>query len=220
MATITKWSNVAIAMQSALGGALTISGITKAAPGVVTSNAHGLSNGDYVVMNVLGMRQINDRVFRVCNSATNTIQLEDVSGGTGIDTTNFDTFSSGTMQKITYGNSITTATSMNVSGGNFDMLDATTIHDNQKIVVPGLPAETKFEFDNIWDPTDAGQVAMKTASDAQAKRAFKITFGTGGRIVVFNGYVGFAGSPQGSAQEIVKTSAVITSQGTNTNYSA
>jgi hypothetical protein len=93
-------------------------------------------------------------------------------------------------------------------------------HDNQKVQVPGLPDSTKFEFENIWDPTDAGQIAMKTASDAQAKRAFKLTFGSGGRIVVFNGYVGFAGAPQGNAQEIVKTSAVITSQGTNTNYSA
>ena len=221
MATITKWSNVAIAMQSALGSNLTISSITLANPGVVTSTAHGLANGDYVVMSsVLGMRQITDRVFRVCNVATNTFQLEDVSGGSGINTTSYDAFTSGYCNKITFGTAIATATSMSVSGGNFDMLDATTIHDNQKIVVPGLPAETKFEFDNIWDPTDAGQIAMKAASDAQAKRAFKFTFGTGGRIVVFNGYVGFAGAPQGNAQEIVKTSAVITGQGSNTNYSA
>lgn len=221
MATITKWSNVAIAMQSALGSNLTISGITLAAPGVVTSTAHGLANGDYVVMTMTsGMRQINDRVFRVCNVATNTFQMEDVSGGTGISTTAFDAFVSGYCNKITFGTSISTATSMSVSGGSFDMIDATTIHDNQKVQVPGLPDSTKFEFDNIWDPTDAGQIAMKVASDAQAKRAFKLTFGTGGRIVVFNGYVGFAGAPQGNAQEIVKTSAVITSQGTNTNYSA
>lgn len=221
MATITKWSNVAMAMQSALGSDLTITGITLAAPGVVTSAAHGLNNGDYVVFNITnGMRQIHDRVYRVCNKATDTFQIEDVSGGTGISTVGFDAFVSGVCNKITFGTSITTATSMSVSGGDFEMLDATTIHQNQKTVVPGLPSETKFEFENIWDPTDAGQVGMKAASEAQAKRAFRLTFGSGGRIAVFNGYVGFAGAPQGNAQEIIKTSAVITSQGTITNYSA
>jgi hypothetical protein len=34
-----------------------------------------------------GMWQIHGRVFRVCNQAANSFQLEDVSGGTGIDTT-------------------------------------------------------------------------------------------------------------------------------------
>lgn len=221
MATITKWSNVAIAMQSALGADLTISAITQANPGVVTSAGHGLVNGEYVVFEITnGMRQIHDKVYRVANKTVDTFQIEDVSGGTGVDTTNFDAFVAGVCNKITYGTSITTATTMNVSGGDFEMLDATTIHQAQRTVVPGLPSETKFEFDNIWDPTDAGQVAMKSASEAQAKRAFKLTFGTGGRICVFNGYVGFAGAPQGNAQEIVKTSAVITSQGTITNYSA
>jgi len=219
MAT-TKWTNVSIAMQSALGSALPITGITKAAPGVCTSTSHGLSNGDYVYMDVQGMWQLNGRVFRVCTVATNTFNLEDVSSGTGISTSSFDTFSSGNAYKITFGTSITTATSMNVSGGNFAMIDTTTIHGNQKSQIPGLPDPLSATFDNLWDPTDAGQSAMKSASDAQAKRAFKFTFGTGGKIMVFSGYVGFAGAPQGSAQDKVTTSAVITCEGTPTYYSA
>lgn len=217
---VTKWSNVAIAMQSALAAAKTITGITKAAPGVVTSTAHGYSNGDYVYLEVQGMWQLHSRVFRVCNVATDTFQLEDVSGGTGISTSSFDTFTSGTAQKITFGISITTATSMNASGGNFAMIDTTTIHGNQKSQVPGLPDALSMTFDNLWDPTDAGQAAMKSASDAQAKRAFKYTFGTGGKIMVFVGYVGFAGAPAGSAQDKVTTQAVITCEGTPTYYSA
>lgn len=219
MAT-TKWSNVAIAMQSAIAAAKTISAITKAAPGVATSTAHGYSNGDYVYIEAQGMYQLNGRVFRVASVATDTFRLEDVSGGTGIDTTNFDTFTSGYAYKLTFGTSITTATSMNVSGGNFDMIDTTTIHGNQKSQIPGLPDSLTATFANLWDPTDAGQAAMKATSDAQAKRAFKFTFGTGGKIMVFSGYVGFAGAPQGSAQDKVTTSAVITCEGSPTYYSA
>ena len=219
MAT-TKWSNVAIAMQSALAAAKTITAITKASPGVVSSTAHGYSNGDFVVLTVQGMWQLNDRVFRVASVATDTFQLEDVSGGTGISTAAFDTFTSGTAEKITFGTSITTATSMAASGGNYAMIDTTTIHGNQKSQIPGLPDALTMTFDNLWDPTDAGQTAMKSASDAQARRAFKFTFGTGGQIMVFNGYVGFAGAPAGSAQDKITTQAVITCEGTPTYYSA
>lgn len=220
MSTVTKWSNVAIAMQSALAAAKTVSAITKADPGVATSTAHGYSNGDYLYLEVQGMHQLNGRVFRVCNVATDTFQLEEVSGGTGIDTTDFDTFTSGTAQKITFGNSITTAVDMNASGGNFSFIDTTTIHGNQKSQVPGLPEAMSFTFNNLWDPTDAGQAAMKAASDAQGKRAFKYTFGTGGKIMVFAGYVGFAGAPAGQAQDKVTTQAVITAEGTPSYYSA
>ena len=67
MATATVWKNVAVAMQSALAAAKTITGITKASPGVVTSTAHGFSNGDYVFLSVSGMYQLNDKVVRVAN---------------------------------------------------------------------------------------------------------------------------------------------------------
>ncbi len=56
MATVKKWSNVAIAMQSALASAKTITGITVGATATVTSTAHGYANGDYVLLTVQGMR--------------------------------------------------------------------------------------------------------------------------------------------------------------------
>jgi hypothetical protein len=217
---VTKWSNVAIAMQSALAAAKTITAITKAAPGVVSSTTHGYSNGDYVRITAQGMWQLNARVFRVCAVAADAFGLEDVSSGVGISTVSFDTFTSGSAEKITFGNSISTATSMNVSGGNYAQIDTTTIHGNQKSQMPGLPDALSMNFDNLWDPTDAGQSAMKAASDAQGERAFKFTFGSGGKIMVFCGYVGFAGAPQGQAQDKVTTAAVITANGTPTYYSA
>jgi len=61
---------------------------------------------------------------------------------------------------------------------------------------------------------------MKTASDAQAQRAFKFTFGTGGPIMVFNGYVGFTGAPTGSAQDKVVAPAVVTAFGTPAIYAS
>lgn len=214
MATPRKWSNVQIAMQSALGSALSISAITKASPGVVTSAAHGLSNGEYVLLEVQGMFQLNDRVARVANVTANTFELE------GINTTEFDTFSSGSAKEVTFGTSITTATSISSSGGGFDFIDTTTIHANARTQMPGLPEAATFNFDNIWDVSDAGLLAMKSASDAQSKRAFKFTFGAGGQIMVFAGYVGANLLPGGQAQQLVTTSAAITMNGTPSYYAS
>lgn len=208
MATARKWSQVAIAMQSALGAAITATAISKASEGIVTAT-NTLANGDYVVaVNIQGMRQLDDRVFRVKSASGSAFTLE------GEDTTAFDTFVSGTFQKITFGTSITTATNLSSSGGGFDFIDTTTIHASAKSQMPGLPNAATFEFDNIWDVSDAGLKAMKSASDAQAKRAFLFTFGSGGQIMAFNGYVGASMLPGGSAQQLVTTKTTITMNGT------
>lgn len=213
MATARKWSNVAVAMQSALASAVTITGISKASEGVVTAT-NTFSAGDYVVLSVQGMRQVDDRVFRVKSPTGSNFVLE------GEDTTAFDTFSSGTCQKITFGTSITTATNISSSGGDFDFIDTTTIHVAARTQMPGLPSAASFNFDNIWDVSDAGLLAMKSASDAQAKRAFMFTFGSGGQIMVFNGYVGASLLPGGSAQQLVTTQTTITMNGTPSYYAS
>lgn len=214
MATVRKWSNVAVAMQSALGSSKTITAVTKANPGVATSTAHGFVNGDYVLLTVSGMYQIDGKVVRVANTTANTFELE------GVNTTSFDTFSSGTAAAITFGTSITTATDINASGGDFDFIDTTTIHSNVKTQIPGAANPATYTFNNLWDVSDTGLAALKSASDAQAQRAFKFTFGTGGQIMAFAGYVGATLLPTGSAQDKVVTPATITMFGTPTYYAS
>lgn len=214
MATPIVWKNVAVNMQSAIASAVTITSITKANPGVVTKVSHGYSDGDILYLTVVGMHQLNEKVVRVANKTADTYELE------GVDTTLFETFTSGTSEKVTFGTSITSATTINASGGEFDFIDTTTIHANTKTQIPGLPSAISYAMDHIWDATDAGQIAMKTASDAQARRCFKFQFGSGGKILYLAGYVGFVGLPGGQAQGLVSTKAVITANGTPTYYAS
>lgn len=213
MAVITKWSNVSVAVQSALAAAKTISGITKASPGVVTATAHGYSNGDYVLLEVQGMYQLNNRVFRVSGVATDSFTLE------GENTTDYEAFSSGTAKKITFGTSLATLTSINATGGDFDFVDTTTIHDNIKTQIPGLANPSTYTFDSFWDPSDAGLVALKSASDAQQQRAILFSFANGQKFV-FNAYVGASLAPTGAAQDLIKTSVVFTALGGPKAYAA
>ena len=72
-----------------------ITAVTKANPGVLTSTSHGFSDGDEIfVTSVGGMTELNDRNYLVANSTTNTFSLQDLFGN-DIDTTNFTTYTSG-----------------------------------------------------------------------------------------------------------------------------
>jgi hypothetical protein len=212
MANVTKWSNVAISMQSEIATAVNITAITKASQGVVTAT-NTYANGDYVLLTIQGMRQLNNKVARVSAVSGTGFTLE------GIDTTEFDTFSTGTAKKITFGTTLGTVLGLTSSGGDFDFIDTTTIHDNQRTQIPGLPSPLTYTLDNIWDVSDAGLVAMKAASDAQSQRAFLITFANATK-AVFSGYVGASLAPGGSAQDKVTTPATITAHGSPTYYTS
>jgi len=215
MANAKVWKNVAVAMQSAIAATIAITTITKAAEGVVTTSAaHSYVAGDIVFIEAQGMYQVDQRVARVKAPSGSTFTLE------GIDTTNFDTFVSGTVAKVTLGTSITTATSISSSGGDFDFIDTTTIHASQRSQMPGLPNSATFTMDHIWDPSDAGLAAMKLASDSQGKRVFAFTFGTGGAKMYFAGYVGASLLPGGQAQALVTTNTAITMNGFPTYYAS
>lgn len=72
-----------------------ISGITRANPGVVTDNAHGYANGDWVYLaGIGGMTQLNQRTLVIANATANTYTLQDVYG-TNIDTTGYTAYTSG-----------------------------------------------------------------------------------------------------------------------------
>jgi len=215
MSTARKWINVSVAMQSAIVAPAAITGISKASEGVVTAT-NTLVAGEFVLLTVQGMSELDGRMFRVKTPTGSNFVLE------GEDTTAFGTFSAtgSTFSKVTLGTSILTATTVSSTGGDFDFLDTTTIHQNVKTQIPGLPSPAVFTMDHIWDVSDPGLKAMKLASDSQAQRCFMFTYGAGGQIMLFNGYVGASLLPGGTAQQLVTTKTAITMFGRPTYYSA
>jgi hypothetical protein len=80
----------------------TITGITQANPGVVTSSSHGFANGDTVVISgVVGMTQVNGKRFKVANVATNTFELQDIDGN-NVNTSSYTAYSSGGIANRVY----------------------------------------------------------------------------------------------------------------------
>ena len=78
-----------------------ITGATQADPVVITSNAHGYSNGDEILINeVVGMTEINSKRFLVANKTPNTYELTD-KDGVDIDGTGYTAYvSDGVSNKV------------------------------------------------------------------------------------------------------------------------
>lgn len=78
-----------------LEAAKNITAITKANPGVVTSVAHGFSNGNWVYLAAIGgMTPLNGRYAKVAGATADTFQLTDLAGN-NINTTAYAAYTAG-----------------------------------------------------------------------------------------------------------------------------
>jgi hypothetical protein len=88
--TLGTYSIISNPFGTTLAAGKTITGITKANPAVVTSVAHGFSNGDKVfIRDVVGMVEVNNLTFTVAGKTADTFQLN------GINSTAYTTYASG-----------------------------------------------------------------------------------------------------------------------------
>ena len=167
-------SGLKLFMESAIAAAKTITAITKAAPGVFSSTAHGFANGDLILLEIQGMVELHGSLVKVVSVATDTFQVAGVDGSTGLDTTLFSTFSSGTAKKLTLGTSITGVQDFSFSGGEIKTEDTTTVNDiiDTQIVV-GATAQAA-EMTMQWDPGAAAQKAMKLIEGEPLENPYEI----------------------------------------------
>jgi len=211
--TIRTNAGLKLFMQSAIAAAVTITSVTKAAPGVITTSAaHGLSNGDVILLSTQGMVELNGRLFKVISASGSTLSLADVDGVTGIDTTNYNTFTSGSLQKVTLGTSITGCQEFGFAGGDIKTTDTTTVHDLQDTqIVVGANAMSA-DMTMQWDPSATAQQAMIAAFQTRANKGFKIVW-PDGAFALWYGTVGYTGAPGGGKQGVTTSPAKITMLG-------
>lgn len=196
------WAKVGVDIQSALAASLTVSGISKAAAAVLSYAAGDTdpANGDYFLIEAVGMSQINNMVVRVSavDPTANTFACE------GLDSTNFDTFVSATAKKITFGKSFATMMDFSMSGGDAKYSDDSDIHSEMDSEVQVGFSVLKATSNNRFMPTDAALLEAQSASRAKAPRAVLIRFANGSKVA---GYVNVSAPlvPTGSKGAIVQT---------------
>ena len=154
------------------GAAKNITAIALGFPTILTSDGHGLQNGDVVTCAAFtgaDATLINGLSWVISNVTPNTFAIELNSTGKTI------TVGSGTATPLSW-----IGIGEVVSGSGFDgtsaVIDKTNLVSVAKEKGVGLQdfGSVRLEV-NIYD-ADAGQVALKSAKSAQTRKNFKLTY--------------------------------------------
>lgn len=183
MAAAIIGSNIRLEVQSALGSAKTISGITLANPGVATSTSHGFSNGDVVKFEITsGMAQLDGQAVRVANVTSDTFELE------GINTTSYEAFSAGTATEITTFATLSKAQSVTAPNPAPQKIDITTLIDIVKQFAYGLSDAPDGTIGALFNPGGTTEAIIAAATAANTPLVFRITY-SDSRKTIFNANV-------------------------------
>lgn len=185
MATSAVVSNgTTVQVGTATGSAKTITAIALGNPTLLTSSAHGFTNGDIVTLAAAAgadAATLNGQTVVIRNKTANTFAVD-------IDTTGKTiTATAGTATPVTW----TTVANVNTfSGidGSTTEIDATNLASVAKEVLFGLPDSGGFTINLDQDDTDAGQIALRTAYQQRTLKSFKVTF-PNNKALSFSGYV-------------------------------
>ena len=194
-----------VEVENTVGTATAITGITNANPGVVTSAAHGLSNGAWVKLAISdGMVELDQQVVRVANVATDTFELE------SIDTTNFSTYASGTntWQEVTAWYTVAASTGVDIGNATPTEIDGTRLIDKKTVTLYGLPGSISGTIDIQHDPHSSAIQKLKAASTADLL-AFRVTW-SNDNICGFGAITAYSGGWSAAINSIVSGQIPVT----------
>jgi hypothetical protein len=179
-----KFNGSTFGVQTSLTGSQTVTGITQADPGVVSSTAHGNVTGDVVKLSsIQGMTQVNGKLFAVDNEASGTYELA------GTDTTGYDAFvtgspANGIAQRVVF-SAFCELTGVNQQGGAADQIEVSTICSTAKEFEQGLADSGTLSLDFNWAGNESVQTALNAAKISGDQVAFKVTMpGDGGKVIM------------------------------------
>ncbi|MDZ7863013.1 phage tail protein [Acidovorax sp.] len=203
-----------IAIATTYGSVKTVTAITNANPGVITSAAHGLLNGAFYELKS-GWQKISDRVFKAANVATNALDV------TGIDTTDTNRFAAGTgvgsLREITAWTQIPQILEFTTSGGDQQFANFSFLEEDYERQLPTVTSAQSIQIGIGDDPSLPGYQALKAAGEARAIRALKVTL-PNGAVLLYNGFVSFNETPTLTKGSVMQVRATISLQGRPTRY--
>lgn len=161
-----------LSISTGTGAAKVITGISAGNPAIVTSEAHGLSNGDVVALaTIVGTMStpLNGSSRVVSNVTADTFAILDAN------TLALTYTSGGTATPVTY-TKINGVDSYDGLDGAADDLETTDLDSAAKEFISGLVDEGKFSFNAKTLHADPGQIAVRAARASGAAKSIKLVF--------------------------------------------
>ena len=200
-----------------LAAAKTVTGISNASEAVVSSTAHGYSNGDIVII-YSAWGRLNFRAFRVKTVLTDSFVLE------GADTTSTDLYTAGagagTVKKVTTWVDLDRTMNHASSGGDAKTVNVKFIESDVEIVLnDGFSAvQRTFDMDADMIGTPA-YTALKTLSATDADTVVRRR-AKSGAVSLIPAKVSFNEEESLSEGQAVTVKGTFNAQNISTRYAA
>ena len=205
-----------VSIASGYGSEKTISAITNANPGVATSAAHGLTDGDYIDV-VSGWARLTDRIVRVDGATTGTFELE------GIDTSSISLFpnggGAGTCREITGWTQLAQILDSTSEGGEQQYWTGQFLEGDREIRIPTTKSAAGINFQIADDPTLPGYQLAKVANDDREPRAVMITLSNGQKLL-YKAYISLSLIPSLTVNEAMTVGVTLSLLGDPVRYAA
>lgn len=164
-----------------------------------------------------GWSNLDGRVFRIADETTNDFELED------LDTTSTTLFpagsGAGTFTPITAFAQISQILEFTTTGGDQQFTNFSYLEQNFETQIPTITSAQSISIGIADDPSLAGYIALKAASDARAIRALRLAL-PDGSIIFYNGYVSFNETPSLNKGQVMQVRATFSLLGRPVRYSA
>lgn len=205
-------------ISSGLATVKNITAISNANPAVVTCTAHGLANGDVIVLSC-GWGDLDERVIKIESVDANSFRL------VGIDTSSVKKYpagqganaSIGSFRKVNGFMQIRQITDVNTSGGEPQYVEWQFLEEKVKRKAPVGVSPRDITFGIGDDPSLPGYKAAKAASDDGGLVPLKVVLANGGELF-YNGYCYLNEMPSLASGELMKVQFYYALSGEFTRY--
>ena len=184
---------------SALAASKTTTAITNANPALVTSTAHGLVTGDYIVL-TSGWSKLHNRVFRITIGTANDFTLQ------GVDATDVTKYPAGqgigSFKKVTSWVPIQQITEVAFAGGEQQFLNFAFLEDTDEKQMPTTKSAISMTLTVADDPTLTYVPVVEAADVDLQPRPLKLNLVTGA-VMAYNAIVSISSTPTVTRDELM-----------------
>lgn len=209
-------NGITLALGTTIGSDITVTALTNANPGVASAAAHGLTDGDIIVV-TSGWSRLNDRVVRVDASDTGTFALE------GIDTSSTTNYpagtGTGTVNEVSAFTQLTQVLDVTTSGGEMQFVSYSFLEQDFESQLPTQSSAQTLTLSIADDPSLPGYIALRAAAETRAATPLKMTMPSGA-ILLYNGVVSFNETPSMTKNEVMAVTATFSLQSRPVRYAA
>lgn len=164
-----------------------------------------------------GWQKINDRIIRVSGTAANALNYE------GIDTTDTVKYpigtGTGTVREISAFTQLTQILSFETAGGDQQFVNFAYMEEDFERNLPSITSAQTITIGIADDPSLAGYIALKAASDARALRSLKLAL-PDGSMILYNGIVSLNETPTVTKGAVMQVKATFSLQSKPVRYAA